>query len=75
MKQPSPPYPRGLDCNNTYSYLGSPVFFAPHVDPETKQRAVLVLCYIDGKEYQIPPYMYRDLVLEKSWYDNETNDA
>lgn len=73
MKQPSPPYPRGLDCNNTYSFLGSPVLFAPYSDPETKEKSVLVLCYIGGQEYQIPPYMYGDLVLEESWYDTETN--
>lgn len=74
-KQPSPPYPKGIDCNNTYSYRGSRVYFVPHVDPVTKEKTILVLCYIDGKEYQIPPYMFGDLVLEKSWYDNEQNNA
>ena len=74
MNRPSP-YPKGIDCNNTYTFLGSPVYFAPHIDPVTKEKAVLVLCSIGGKEYQIPPDMFKDLVLEKSWYDNEQNDT
>lgn len=51
------------------------MYFAPHIDPVTKEKAVLVLCSIGGKEYQIPPDMFKDLVLEKSWYDNEQNDT